>query len=106
MTHPPNVELLYFDGCPNYREARAEIERIAADESTGLDLRLVEVTSPEQAEALRFLGSPTVRVDGHDVEPGADERDAFVLACRVYRTDAGVRGQPAEAWIRAALRRS
>ena len=106
MAHPPSVELLYFKGCPNYREARADIERIAAEEAVGLDLRLVEVTSPEQAEALRFLGSPTVRVDGRDVEPGADDRDSFVIACRMYRTDSGLRGQPAEAWIRAALRRS
>ena len=106
MNSSPTVELLYFEGCPNYRDARAEIERIAAEESVDLDLRLVEVTSPAQAEALHFLGSPTVRVDGHDVEPGADDRHAFVLACRVYRTDSGVRGQPAESWIRAALRRS
>ena len=52
---------------------------------------------------MRFLGSPTIRVDGRDVEPGADERDEFVLACRIYRTPAGLRGEPAEAWVRDAL---
>jgi hypothetical protein len=55
---------------------------------------------------LRFLGSPTVRVDGRDVEPGADERDEFALACRVYRTQDGLRGQPDPEWITAALRAS
>jgi hypothetical protein len=45
----PTVELLYFEGCPNYGAARASIERIAAEEDVKIDLRLVEVTSPEQA---------------------------------------------------------
>ena len=98
------VELLYFDGCPNYGEARASIERIAAEEHVVIDLRLVEVTSPEEAEATRFLGSPSIRVNGRDVEPGADDRNAFVLACRVYQTEAGIDSQPSDAWIRAALR--
>jgi hypothetical protein len=97
------VELLYFDGCPNYGEARASIERIAAEDDVMIDLRLVEVTSPEVAEAMRFLGSPSVRVNGRDVEPGADDRETFVLACRVYQTEDGIGGQPSDAWIRAAL---
>jgi hypothetical protein len=64
------------------------------------------VPDADAAVALRFLGSPTVRVDGHDVEPGADERRDFVLACRVYQTDQGTAGEPDEAWIRAALKRA
>jgi hypothetical protein len=104
MSTLPNVELLYFAGCPNYGAARASIERIAAEEDVEIDLRLVEVTSPEEAEAARFLGSPSIRVNGRDVEPGADDRDPFILACRVYQTEAGIDGRPSDAWIRAALR--
>jgi hypothetical protein len=66
-------------------------------------LRLVEVTSPAAAERVRFLGSPSVRVNGQAVEPGAGTRESFVLACRLYRTAAGISCQPAEEWIRAAL---
>ena len=50
------------------------------------ELRLVNVPDPDAAKRLRFLGSPTVRIDGRDVEPGAGHRDDFVLACRVFRT--------------------
>jgi hypothetical protein len=100
----PTVELLYFEGCPNYGAARASIERIAAEDDVIINLRLAEVTSPERAVAMRFLGSPSIRVNGRDVEPGADDRETFVLACRVYRTEAGIGGQPSDAWIRAALR--
>ena len=104
MSTLPSVELLYFEGCPNYGAACASIERIAAEEHVVIDLRLVEVTSPEEAEATRFLGSPSIRVNGRDVEPGADDRESFVIACRVYQTEAGIGGQPSDAWIRAALR--
>jgi hypothetical protein len=43
-------------------------------------------------------------MNGHDVEPGADDRDTFTLACRVYRTESGrLSGTPPEQWIRTAL---
>ena len=64
---------------------------------------MVEVRDPDAATQLRFLGSPTVRVGGRDVEPGADARNDFVFSCRVYRGERGLSGQPAEDWIRSAL---
>jgi hypothetical protein len=99
------VEILYFEGCPNYQATRELVERIAAEEGIVPTIRLVEVTSIDEAGAQRFLGSPSIRVNGHDVEPGADQRDTFVLACRVYRTPWGSSGRPADEWVRAALRR-
>lgn len=98
------AELLYFAGCPNVGAARELLARVAADEGLDLDLRLTEVATPEDAVRLRFLGSPSIRVDGHDVEPGADGRDAFVFACRVYRTPEGLSGTPTYEWVRSALR--
>jgi hypothetical protein len=65
-------------------------------------VELVEVADAGVAE-LRFLGSPTVRVDGRDVEPGAHERHEFAFSCRVYQTERGPAGQPEEAWLRDAL---
>jgi hypothetical protein len=64
---------------------------------------LVEVKTPEAAEELRFLGSPTIRVAGKDVEPGADERAEVQYACRLYRTPAGFSGTPDPEWVRQAL---
>jgi hypothetical protein len=104
LSAPLTVELLYFEECPNHGATRASIERIAAEEDLMIDLRLIAVTSPEEVEATRFLGSPSIRVNGRDVEPGADDRETFVLACRLYQTEAGIRGQPSDDWIRAALR--
>ncbi len=104
VTESPTVEILYFEGCPNHEAARELVERIATEEGIVPAVRLVEVTSIDEAEAQRFLGSPSIRVNGHDVEPGADERDTFVLACRVHRTPSRSSGRPAAEWVRAALR--
>ena len=98
----PSVEILFFEGCPNVEAARALVQRIASEEGITLQVRLVEVT-PDDAERLRFLGSPSVRVDGHDIEPGADQRTNFTFGCRVFRTAQGLSGEPASDWVRAPL---
>ncbi|MGH8985219.1 MAG: alkylmercury lyase family protein [Acidimicrobiia bacterium] len=97
------VEILYFDGCPNHEPARALVERVAAELGVQPEIDLVHVRDAEAATQRRFLGSPTVRVDGVDVEPGSEERRDFVFSCRVYRSDRGFSGQPDERWIRDAL---
>lgn len=99
----PRVEILYFDGCPNHEPARALVERVAAELQLDVEIDLVKVRDPDAASELRFLGSPTVRVNGRDAEPGAAARDDFVFSCRVYRGEAGLSGQPDPAWIREAL---
>ena len=99
----PRVEILYFEGCPNHEPARALIERLAKELRVEPEIELVEVADPEAAVALRFLGSPTVRVDGVDVEPGAEERRDFAFSCRIYRSEGGTAEQPEEKWVREAL---
>jgi hypothetical protein len=50
-------------------------------------IELVEIPDTEAAVAFRFLGSPSVRVAGRDVEPSAAEQEDLTLACRIYRTE-------------------
>jgi hypothetical protein len=99
----PRVEILYFEGCPNHEAVRALVERVAAELRVEPAINVVEVPDAEAAVRHRFLGSPTVRVEGRDIEPGAEERGDFGFSCRVYRTGRGVFGQPDTRWIREAL---
>jgi hypothetical protein len=98
------VELLYFDGCPSYEALLPRLREIASAEGLADDLELRRVESPEEAERERFLGSPTVRVDGEDVEANARVRTDYGLKCRLYRTAAGALPVPPEEMIRDALR--
>ena len=96
-------EILYFADCPNWPPVATAVDRLARELGVAVDVRLVRVASEDEALRLRFLGSPTVRLDGRDVEPGAGERRDFALACRVYRTEEGFAGLPQDGWLRAAL---
>jgi len=97
------VEILTFEGCPNRARAIAFVDRVVAESRISATVEVVDVANPAQAVALRFLGSPTIRVGGVDIEPGAGERDDFALACRVYRTEAGLQGLPDPGLLELAL---
>jgi hypothetical protein len=100
------IELLYFEGCPNYAPFLPRLRELIASEGIDEEVVLRQVETAEDAERERFLGSPTVRIDSGDVDPTADGRDEFGLECRLFRSDEGLVGTPPEAWIRAALRRA
>jgi hypothetical protein len=97
------VELLYFDGCPSYERLLPGLREMVAEYDPGAKVQLRRVESIEDAERERFLGSPTVRVDGADVHPGAGSRGDFGLKCRLYRSHGVTSPLPPEEWIREAL---
>lgn len=99
------VETLYFEGCPHWRHTHEAVERLVRELGIDAVITAVDIADLDEAIRYRFLGSPTVRVDGHDIEPGADERDDYVFGCRIYRTESGFCGMPDERWIRTALQR-
>jgi hypothetical protein len=99
------VQLLYFDGCPNYEALLPRLHAILDEAGTNATLELRRVETEEDALRLRFLGSPTVRVDGRDVEPDARDREDFGLKCRLYRTQEGTVGTPPDRLVLASLER-
>ena len=84
------VELLYFDGCPGYRKAEQSLKDALSREGIRSEVELVAVNTDEEAGALGFPGSPTVRVDGRDLFQ-VDEREDWRLGCRVYVTPDGLK---------------
>jgi hypothetical protein len=97
------IELLYWDGCPSYPEAKTMLEEVLASRGIDTPIQMREVRTDADAEALRFPGSPTIRVDGQDIDPvGAGGRPA--LACRIYHLpDGGVSPVPTRQQMEAAL---
>ena len=66
----PQIEVLTFAGCPHTQPALELVERIVDELALEASVRHVDVSDLEQAEAHRFLGSPSIRVNGRDIEPG------------------------------------
>lgn len=102
----PLIEVLYVQDCPHYQGALALVERVQAELGIDAELRTILIVDQAAAERARFPGSPTVRVDGRDVEPGSEPPVEYTLACRLYRLEHRFAGQPRERWIREALLRA
>lgn len=98
------VEVLYFEGCPNHAPALEMVRNVLKKEGIEADVTAVEVKDIETARTLQFLGSPSVRVDGVDIEPGR-ENDPPIFGCRTYAVDGKTTGVPPEQWLVDALRR-
>ena len=99
----PRVQFLWWEGCPSHERALAELR--AAMTEVGLEPDSVEVHhvgTEADAESAVFVGSPTIRVDGHDIQPPHDE--PVGLTCRVYRLrDGRISPTPDPADVRDAL---
>jgi hypothetical protein len=97
------IELLWFDECPSYQEARALLEQVLREERIDAAIEMVQVRDHADAVARKFLGSPTIRLNGVDpfAEPGQNN---FAMQCRVYRTPAGLQGTPTKEMLRAAVK--
>lgn len=95
-----DIEVLYFDGCPNHPPALTRLDEVLAELKVEAQVVQRAIESQEEAEAAQFLGSPSIRVNGLDVEPEARERTAYAYSCRTYNGD----GVPAKALIADAIR--
>jgi hypothetical protein len=96
---PIQVEVLYFTGCPNHDGLADRIEQLLTDHQLPARVVEVRVDTDNDAQRLAFIGSPTVRINGTDVEPAAATRHRYGLQCRLYRTTSGLRGTPPDNWI-------
>jgi hypothetical protein len=95
------VQLLYFDGCPNYLTTITLLREVLSAGGSAEEIELVEVGTPEAAERWQFRGSPTILIDGKD--PFLDEDAPVGLSCRIYLTPDGLAGSPTASQLSSAL---
>jgi hypothetical protein len=92
------IEILYVPGCPNYKPTFERLQAVLTSESVKAGIQGLPVTTEAEAKALLFPGSPTVRVNGEDVERHLTSVPS--LACRLYANRSGI---PAEESLRMAI---
>lgn len=103
MTAPVVIEILYFDGCPNHDPLLAQLPRLLQRHRIVAEIDAHNIPDADTAQRERFLGSPSIRVNGRDIEPGAGDRRDYGLKCRIYHTPGGLTGLPTDEWILDAI---
>ncbi len=103
MKPPIKVDLLWFEDCPNHLLAFEMICQVGAELGIPLEVEQIEVPDEATGLTVRFPGSPTIRVNGVDIEPGFDGCDDCTPRCRVYLVEGRLTGIPARHWVNSAL---
>ena len=95
------IDLLYFDDCPSWQTGLENLQEALSKLNAEAAINLIQVETPQAAVEHRFVGSPTIRVNGQDLFPV--DHDDYALGCRVYQTPDGMQGTPTVRMIREAL---
>lgn len=99
------IEFLYFDGCPNYGEAHEVLKNLLRKEGVSDPIEVIHIKDEGQAREHGFLGSPSIRIDGKDIEE--DRRgDSALYGCRLYPSNSENQGLPPESMIVGAIRKA
>jgi hypothetical protein len=97
------IEVLYVPNSPNQAVALERLREVLSAEGFQKHVSEVLVRDAETARSLQFPGSPTIRINGHDVEPQSERTAAFGLMCRLYSDGSGA---PSQQKLRAAIEKA
>ena len=99
-----NVELLWFEDCPNHEAAETMLAEVLAENGVSVEINRIEVPDVETGNEVTFPGSPTIRINGVDVEPDWEVCEDCTPRCRLYFTEDGFSGIPPRVWIENSVR--
>lgn len=97
------IEVLYFEGCPNHAPAIDVVRDTLSTLGRQDEIHQIEVRTQAEAEAMRFVGSPSIRINGSDIEPWAHTAKTFGLSCRTYIDGSHRAGVPSRELVRRAV---
>jgi hypothetical protein len=104
------VEYLWWAECPSHDAGYVLLEQALAAEGVTVPIRSFEIVDDDAARRYAFPGSPTIRLNGQDIDPLPEPTGAaepFALTCRAYRREDGrIAPLPSPAQVRAAIRRA
>jgi len=77
--------VLTTPGCPHRDAAIALVQQVCAELACNAEVRVIDICDQQAAKQTRFLGSPTIRVDGRDIDPDAVQDHEFLHSRRLDR---------------------
>jgi glutaredoxin len=96
------IQFLYFDGCPNHERAYKLLQEILAEKHIDAAVERIEIKDDDDAVRHQFIGSPTIRIDGVDVDTVTGDRP-YAKTCRIYVVDGKLTGLPSRMMIENLL---
>jgi hypothetical protein len=107
MEKRPKIEFLFWEDCPSHPQALKLLQEVMVETGVESPVEMIEVLTDEEAARLQFAGSPTIRVDGVDIDAAGAAQMGTALTCRVYRLEDGrFSPVPSREMIRRALVRN
>lgn len=98
------MEFLYWEDCPSHPQAWKLLQEVMDELGIKALVEQIEVVTDDDAERLAFPGSPTIRVNGTDIDPAGALQMGTALTCRIYRLQDGrFSPVPSKEMIRQAL---
>ena len=94
------IELYYFAGCPTYKEATFNLRSVLKELGIDEEIKLILVESQDHAQEFKFQGSPSIVIDGIDLER---KNDPALFGCRIYEIDGKFSGTPSKQFIREKI---
>lgn len=99
------IQFLYFEGCPNHETALKNLKDTLAEAGMNEEIEIINVEKPEDAVKHRFLGSPSIRIDGKDLEIEEDDSTEYSMRCRRYKNGELMEGFPSRELILTNLKK-
>jgi hypothetical protein len=97
------VSFLFYEDCPSHDLALERLREVLDEKGLDANVEVVKVESEEQAQELRFVGSPTILINGQDIAPPPPD-SRYALTCRAYRLeDSRISPLPSPDTIRRAI---
>src|SRR5215217_3156011 len=94
------VEFLYFKSCPSHKQALENLKAALRESRANAELVIINVDTPEKGEKVGFQGSPSIRINGKDLE-GRNEGANF--SCRLYHSNGKTTTAPSKEYIMEKL---
>ncbi len=100
------IEILYHEACTHHPRTIRDVRHVLAEEGVEADVRLINITSVEEAQRRGFVGSPTIIINGEDIEPAPQRELGHTRgSCRVYHHEGKLLVTPHKELIRQAIRK-
>jgi len=105
--NPLKIEFLFWEDCPSHGPTWERLLSILKEKGLKTQVTRIEIKTDEDAKQWNFCGSPTIQINGEDIDPKGLQAQRIGLNCRIYHTPEGrVTPVPSEEMIRRAIDRA